>query len=346
MNRKILTMSESADQLPPVSAEPTWQSESRRSAIYNDDALDLMRFLPENSIDCIWTDPPYNLSNDGITCVAGKMVPVNKGEWDRSRGLEGDHQFNLAWTKQCFRILKPTGSIWVTGTLHAHPSVGRALQKNGFRLLNDIIWEKTNPPPNLGRRTFTHSTELLYWASKSQKGDKEKYKFNYEKMKQINGGKQMKTVWKFSSPSKAEKKFGRHPTQKPLSLIKRCLLASTDEDDLVLDPFMGSGSAGVAAINLKRRFIGFELGQEFCRIAIDRMKSACPPPLRFCGRRFSYSGFEYQPCWLAKKNQSRPALSDGPARGCQRAPKLGGPGFTIIGAGVGHNGFQRRRQAQ
>ena len=214
--------------------------------------------LDDESVDCVWTDPPYLLSNGGITCFAGRMVSVNKGDWDQSRGIDADYQFNLEWTAACRRVLKPTGTIWVTGTLHIYPSVGMALLRNGFRLLNDVIWEKPNPPPNLGRRTFTHSTEVLLWASKSGKGTRHKYTFNYGEMRRENGGKQMKTVWRMNAPRASEKRFGKHPTQKPLELIERCLRASTNEGDVVLDPFAGSGSTGVAALELGRRFIGIE----------------------------------------------------------------------------------------
>ncbi|MXW47297.1 MAG: site-specific DNA-methyltransferase, partial [Gammaproteobacteria bacterium] len=255
---------------------PVWSSFNNNAVLYRGDALDSLRQIPNDSVDCIWTDPPYNLSNDGITCIAGRMVPVNKGEWDRSRGIEGDYQFNLAWTKECFRILRPTGSIWVTGTLHVHSSVGMALQRNGFRLLNDIVWEKTNPPPNLGRRTFTHSTELIFWASKSQKNDRIKYKFNYEKMKEMNGGKQMKTVWKMGGPKSKEKSFGKHPTQKPVDLIQRCLIACTDIGDVVIDPFAGSSSTGVAALMIDRRFLGIDNNEEFIELSIKRLQDLSP----------------------------------------------------------------------
>ena len=227
--------------------------------------------LDDESVDCVWTDPPYLLSNGGITCFAGRMVSVNKGDWDQSRGIEADYQFNLEWTAACRRVLKPTGTIWVTGTLHIYPSVGMALLRNGFRLLNDVIWEKPNPPPNLGRRTFTHSTEVLLWASKSGKGTRHKYTFNYGEMRRENGGKQMKTVWRMNAPRASEKRFGKHPTQKPLELIERCLRASTNEGDVVLDPFAGSGSTGVAALELGRRFIGIEIDPEFIDISMKRL---------------------------------------------------------------------------
>ena len=173
-------------------------------------------------------------------------------------------------------MLKPTGTIWVSGTLHVYPSVGMALRQNGFRLLNDIVWEKTNPPPNLGRRTFTHSTEVVLWASKAQKGSKHRYVFNYDEMRAENGGKQMQTVWKFGAAGRAEKKHGKHPTQKPVALIDRCLRASTNPGDVVLDPFMGSGSTGVAALALGRSFIGFESVEEYVDVAVERLGEVVP----------------------------------------------------------------------
>ena len=263
----------------PSPAGPVWSSPSGDVRLYPGDALEVLSRLPDESVDCVWTDPPYMLSNGGVTCVAGRMVSVNKGSWDESRGIEADHRFNLAWTAACRRVLKPTGAIWVTGTLHVYPSVGMALQQNGFRLLNDIIWEKPNPPPNLGCRTFTHSTEVVLWASKSGKGSRHRYTFNYDEMKQENGGRQMKTVWRMKAPSASEKRFGKHPTQKPLALIDRCLRASTHEGDVVLDPFAGSGSTGVAAAKLRRRFIGIEIDPEFIGISARRLElspASCP----------------------------------------------------------------------
>lgn len=249
---------------------PTWASTD--AAVWQGECLDLLRLVPEASIDCIWTDPPYFLSNDGFTCVAGKMVPVNKGDWDKSRGIELDHEFNRSWLAECYRVLKPAGTMWVSGTHHVYLSVGFAMMQLGFRILNDIVWEKPNPPPNLGTRTFTHSTEILLWATKAPKGSKHKYTFNYEEMRQEAGGKQMKTVWEFQAPRGDEKVHGKHPTQKPVSLVARCLRASTNSGDVVLDPFMGSGTTGVAALGTGRRFAGFEKEEEYTRLAILRLK--------------------------------------------------------------------------
>ena len=252
-----------------------WLSKDGLSALYCGDAFELLGDIPDNSVDCIWTDPPYLLSNDGITCIAGKMVSVNKGEWDRSNGIENDHQFNLSWLKECHRILKPTGTIWVTGTLHIYLSVGMAMMQLGFRILNDIVWEKNNPPPNLGCRCFTHSTETVLWATKAPKGSKHKYTFNYEAMKDENGGKQMKTVWRFAAAGKNEKVHGKHPTQKPVALIERCLRASTNPGDLVFDPFAGTAATGVAALTIGRSFIGIEKNSEFAQIGRQRL-GECP----------------------------------------------------------------------
>lgn len=256
-----------------------WRSDDGESRLYHGDAFELMASIQDDTVDCVWTDPPYFLSNDGITCVAGKMVKVNKGEWDRSNGLENDHEFNLAWLAECYRILKPAGAIWVSGTVHVYLSVGMAMLQLGYRILNDIIWQKPNPPPNLGRRCFTHSTETVLWATKAEKGSKHKYTFNYALMREENGGRQMKTVWTMPPPSQDEKQYGKHPTQKPVPLIDRCIRASTNTGDLVFDPFAGSGTTGVAALALGRRFLGSDLSEEYCALSRSRLSLADGSPL-------------------------------------------------------------------
>lgn len=258
------------DQRPTIA----WRSADGRSNLYAGDCFELMTGIPDDSIDCVWTDPPYLLSNDGITCVAGRMVKVNKGDWDRSQGIQKDHEFNLSWLQECYRILKPAGTIWVSGTLHVYLSVGMAMLQTGFRILNDIIWEKPAPPPNLGCRCFTHSTETVLWATKATRGSRHKYVFNYQLMKKDNGGKQMKNVWVLSPPSKEEKKFGKHPTQKPVALVERCLRASTKTGYVVLDPFAGSCTTGVAALKLGRSFLGCERETDFLSIATNRLVQA------------------------------------------------------------------------
>ena len=257
---------------------PYWRSHDGRAVLLHGDALELMPDLTAGSVDCVWTDPPYLLSNGGISCSAGRRVSVDKGEWDKSNGLEQDMQFCESWVAECKRVLTPAGCIWVSGTLHIHPIVGVSLLKSGFRILNDIIWEKPNPPPNLGCRTFTHSTELIYWATAAPKDSGQKYTFNYGDMKLENGGKQMKTVWQYTAPRKDEKRHGNHNTQKPVDLVSRCLRASTRPDDLVLDPFVGSGSTGVAAMQLGRRFIGIDADERFLKTAALRLAEVTPPP--------------------------------------------------------------------
>jgi len=236
--------------------------------LYQTNCLDFMDLLitknPNGKFDMIFADPPYFLSNGGISCYAGQMVKVDKGSWDKSRGISLNHEFNLNWLSKCRRLLKKNGTIWVSGTQHVIHSVGFAMQQLGMKLLNDITWEKPNPPPNLSCRYFTHSTETVIWASKNEQS---KHMFNYQKMREKNGGKQMKTVWNIKPPSKNEKEFGKHPTQKPLELLKRIIESSTNEGDLIFDPFSGSSSTGIAAISLNRKFVGCELENEFIDIS-------------------------------------------------------------------------------
>ena len=240
------------------------------------DCLLLMKQLKPKSIDMIFADPPYNLSNDGITCKSGKMVSVNKGKWDKSQGIENDIIFHEEWIKACKRVLKDTGTIWISGTQHSIYSCGYILQKEGFSLLNDISWLKPNAPPNLACRYFTHSHETLLWAKKDKKA---KHIFNYSEMKNgnfpkdfiKNQGKQMRSVWAIFAPKSEEKKFGKHPTQKPVDLLDRIIRASTNKGDLILDPFSGSGTTGVVAIKNNRQFIGFETNQKFIIVSQKRI---------------------------------------------------------------------------
>ncbi len=242
--------------------------------LYQADCLELMDILikkyPDGIFDMIFADPPYFLSNGGITCHAGKMAKVNKGEWDKSKGINENHAFNLSWLSRCQKLLKPNGTIWVSGTHHVIYSVGFAMQQLGMKILNDIAWEKPNPPPNLSCRYFTHSTETIIWAAKNKNS---KHYFNYDAMRKLNNGKQMKTVWTIAAPNADEKKFGKHPTQKPLQLLERIILASTKKGDLIFDPFAGSSTTGVAAIKLNRSFVGCELESEYIFLSIKRLKA-------------------------------------------------------------------------
>lgn len=238
-----------------------------------------MAAIPENSIDMIFADPPYNLSNGGFTVHAGKRVSVNKGKWDESAGVEADFAFHTRWIEECRRILKPSGTIWISGTYHSIYQCGYALQLLGYKILNDIAWFKPNASPNLSGRYFTASHETLLWARKDPGA---KHIFNYQDMK--NGawhtsdfikkeGKQMRSVWAITTPKPDEKTFGKHPTQKPLALLDRIVLASTNRGDVILDPFAGSSTTGIAAIKNGRKFIGIDMEREYLDLSVARLKA-------------------------------------------------------------------------
>lgn len=243
--------------------------------LYNGDSLKILEEIPENSIDMIFADPPYLLSNGGFTCHAGKRVSVAKGEWDISNGLKKDFNFHLKWTKACRRVLKPHGTIWISGTYHSIYQCGFALQVNKFHILNDIAWFKPTASPNLSCRFFTASHETLIWARKEKKA---KHIFNYKEMKNGNWpedflkkpNKQMRSVWAIYSPKPEEKKFGKHPTQKPLDLLKRIILASTNKADIVLDPFTGSSTTGLASAIHGRKFIGIDTEKKYLDLSKRR----------------------------------------------------------------------------
>ncbi len=261
-----------ASALKLTTPQLVYSSDSPFVRLYQGNCFDLLdaihsRYGDAGRFDCIFADPPYFLSNGGITCHAGKMVKVDKGDWDKSRGPELNHEFNLEWLKRCQRVLKPNGTIWVSGTHHVIFSIGYAMQELGFKILNDIAWEKPNPPPNLSCRYFTHSTETILWAAKNEKS---KHTFNYASMKAVTG-KQMKTVWTMSAPKIEEKRFGKHPTQKPVALVERCILASTKEGDLVLDPFLGSGTTALAAQKTNRKVVGVELEEKHIKLTVNRL---------------------------------------------------------------------------
>lgn len=233
------------------------------------DCVEILNQAREDSVDMIFADPPYFLSNGGITCHAGKMVSVDKGSWDKSRGTEENHKFTLEWLKACQRVLKPNGTIWVSGTAHIIYLVGYVMQELGYKILNDIVWYKRNAAPNLSCRYFTHSTEIVLWAAKNTQS---RHYFNYELMKRINYNKQMRNVWEISSPASEEKKFGKHPTQKPVKLLERIIQASTKESDMVLDPFCGSSTTGVAALLLNRKYVGIDMEEEFLQLSVKRLE--------------------------------------------------------------------------
>lgn len=232
------------------------------------DSFKILRKIKDKSVNMIFADPPYFLSGNGITCSGGKMISVNKGEWDKALSIKEKHKFNKKWIKECFRILNDNGTIWISGTLHNIYSIGMALEEEGFKIINNITWQKTNPPPNLACKTFTHSTETILWARKDLKNIK--YTFNYTLMKEINNNKQMKDVWTTALTKPSEKKCGKHPTQKPLEILDKIILASTKEEDLVLDPFCGSSTTGISAVRLNRRYIGIDNEKEYIEISKRR----------------------------------------------------------------------------
>lgn len=246
--------------------------------LYLGDCLEVMRQLPAESFDFIFADPPYFLSNDGFSVMSGKQVSVNKGEWDRARGVEVDYEFHRSWLAEAQRLLKPNGTIAVSGTYHSIFQCGFAMQTLGFRILNDLVWFKPNAAPNLAGRNFAAAHETIIWASKSAKA---KHRFNYQDMKVFesatdvlkNPGKQMRSVWSIPATPAREKQFGKHPTQKPVALLERLVLATTAEGDLVFDPFLGSGTTGVVAVSLHRKFVGIDYDQAFVELAEKRIHS-------------------------------------------------------------------------
>ena len=241
--------------------------------LYLGDSIKLLKKIEPKYIDMIFADPPYFLSSGGVSCHSGKQVSVDKGEWDRTVTPEEKLSFNRKWIKLCREVLKDNGTLWISGTLHNIYSIGVALELEGFSIINNITWAKANPAPNLGCRCFTHSTETILWARKQLTPKKKgNHYFDYQLMKEINDGKQMKDVWNIPLVSKKEKKYGKHPTQKPLRLLERILLAASKEGDLILDPFNGSGTTGIACKNLNRRYIGIDESKEYLDLTIKRFE--------------------------------------------------------------------------
>ncbi len=236
-----------------------------------EDCIQGMRAIPPSSVSLIFADPPYNLSGESyLTVHAGRPVVCDKGEWD---SIDNVYEFNRTWLSECVRVLADDGTLWVSGTLHNHPSVGMAMKDLGMWIINDVIWYKRNASPLMARNRFAPSTELIWVAAKSKR-----YFFNYEAAKTMNEGKQMRNLWEI----KAEKHKTKHPTEKPETLLTRIIKIGSQEGGLVLDPFMGSGTTGVVANRLGRKFIGFETNPEYFEIAAQRINS---PPVDETERR-------------------------------------------------------------
>ena len=245
---------------------PFYKSLDRAFTLLHGDCFELLPQF-DFKFDMIFADPPYFLSNDGISYQAGKIVSVNKGEWDRGGTPEQIREFNHDWIALCREKLKDNGTIWISGTYHNIFAVANSLTDLGFKILNVITWAKTNPPPNISCRYFTYSTEFIIWARKCPK---KPHHYNYEMMKFLNGGKQMTDVWRLPAIAPWEKSCGKHPTQKPLAIMARIILASTDPGAWVLDPFAGSSTTGIAANLVNRRFLGIERELDFVEMSRNR----------------------------------------------------------------------------
>lgn len=245
---------------------PYYKSDDRAFTIVNGDCFEVLQQF-EFKFDMIFADPPYFLSNGGISCQSGKVVCVDKGYWDKGGTPESITKFNREWLLLCRDKLRDNGTIWISGTHHNIFSIANLLTDLGYKILNVITWAKTNPAPNISCRFFTHSTEFIIWARKSPKVA---HKYNYELMKAINSGKQMTDVWRLPTIGRWEKSCGKHPTQKPLTLLTRIILACTNHHDWILDPFAGSATTGIAANLCGRRFLGIEREKTFALLSKNR----------------------------------------------------------------------------
>lgn len=238
--------------------------------LWNGDSASICQQLPPNLVDCVFADPPYFLSSgNGKVRINNRIISFDKGDWDRARSSKEVHEFNTKWISACRQVLKPNGTIWVSGTYHNIFDVAICLQEQRFKILNIIVWQKSDPPTTITDQRFNFSAEYIIWARKEMKVE---HFFNYELMKSMNGGVHMPDVWKIPAPSMWEKKCGKHPTQKPLRLLYRIILACTHEGDTILDPFTGSCTTGIAAQLLGRKFIGVDMSEEFLQLGIRRVE--------------------------------------------------------------------------
>lgn len=248
--------------------------------IINGDCIEELKKLPEKSVDLVFADPPYNLQLGGdLLRPDNSKVDAVDDDWDRFDSFEAYDAFTKAWLKECRRVLKDDGALWVIGSYHNIFRVGVTLQDLGFWILNDIVWRKANPMPNFKGTRFTNAHETLIWAAKGR--GTRRYTFNYDAMKMANDEVQMRSDWTFplctgEERLKDETGAKAHPTQKPEALLHRVILASTRPGDLILDPFFGTGTTGAAAKRLGRRFIGLEREPQYARLAAERIAKVLP----------------------------------------------------------------------
>ncbi|MDY4788888.1 MAG: site-specific DNA-methyltransferase [Bacilli bacterium] len=233
--------------------------------LYNDDCINVFKKITDNSIDMIFADPPYFLSNNGLSIHNGKIVSVNKGEWDKKENYEDVKLFNETWLKECYRVLKDGSSLWVSGTQHNIFDIREIILKLGFKIQNIIIWHKIDPPPLIFKTRFKFSYEFIIWATKGKNNS-----FNYEEVFKINN-EEMHDVWNIGAVKKDEKLFGYHPTQKPEKLLEIIIKSTSKVNDIILDPFMGSGTTCYVAKKLNRRYIGIEKNEEYFIISKSRI---------------------------------------------------------------------------
>ena len=245
---------------------PYFKSKDESFNLLQGDCLEVLQTF-DFKFDMVFADPPYFLSNDGLTIQNGKIASVNKGKWDKGKSLQEISNFNKKWLELVKEKMKDEATIWISGTHHNIFNVGQLLQELNFKILNVITWQKTNPPPNFSCRYFTYSTEQIIWAKKNNKA---KHFFNYELMKKLNNGKQMRDVWKMPAIGRWEKSCGKHPTQKPLPLLAKIIASSTQEKSWILDPFSGSSTTGIASNLLERKFLGIEKEEEYLNISKQR----------------------------------------------------------------------------
>ena len=250
-----------------------------RVELFNGDCVSLMERIPENSIDLIFADPPYNLqlNNELLRPNNSKVEGVNE-DWDKFSGFQDYDNFTKKWLLEARRILKKNGAIWIIGSYHNIFRVGASLQDLGYWILNDIFWRKSNPMPNFRGRRFTNAHETLIWAAKS---DTSKYVFNYDALKELNEGTQMRSDWFLPICSGSERLKGKdgkkvHPTQKPEALLHRIIIATTKKGDIILDPFLGTGTTAVVAKRLGRKIIGIEKDKRYLKEAQKRIDKARP----------------------------------------------------------------------